>query len=121
MPRRDVVLTAMAAFGAGVAVGANWKELRKKIGPVLEKLGLKIADLGDFLSSAKWEGFTAPPPSRPVRKAKAKKTSRKKAPQAKALRNGSHSAAPRLPRRKTAPASTSSTTSLPSRTLAVEN
>jgi hypothetical protein len=55
MPRRDVVLTGLIAFGAGVAVGANWPKLRKKIGPLLEKLGLQMADLGDFLSASGME------------------------------------------------------------------
>jgi len=59
MPRRDVVLTGLIAFGAGVAVGANWGKLRKKIGPLLEKLGLQMADLGDFLSAAGMEDFAA--------------------------------------------------------------
>jgi hypothetical protein len=57
MPRRDVVLTGLIAFGAGVAVGANWGKLRKKIGPLLEKLGLQMADLGDFLSASGLEEF----------------------------------------------------------------
>ena len=57
MPRRDVVLTGLIAFGAGVAVGANWSKVRKKIGPLLEKLGLQIADLGDFLSANGMEDF----------------------------------------------------------------
>ena len=57
MPRRDVVLTGLIAFGAGVAVGANWGKLRKKIGPILEKLGLQMADLGDFLSASDLEEF----------------------------------------------------------------
>ncbi len=59
MPRRDVVLTGLIAFGAGVAVGANWGKVRKKIGPLLEKLGLQMADLGDFLSAAGMEDFAA--------------------------------------------------------------
>jgi len=57
MPRRDVVLTGLIAFGAGVAVGANWGKVRKKIGPMLEKLGLQMADLGDFLSANGMEEF----------------------------------------------------------------
>jgi hypothetical protein len=59
MPRRDVVLTGVIAFAAGVAVGANWGKLRKKIGPMLEKLGLQVADLGDFLSASGMEDFAA--------------------------------------------------------------
>ncbi len=52
MPRRDVVLTGLIAFGAGVAVGANWPKIRRKIGPLLEKFGLQMADLGDFFATA---------------------------------------------------------------------
>jgi hypothetical protein len=59
MPRRDVVLTGLIAFGAGVAVGANWKKLRKKLGPLLEKCGLQMADLGDFLSAASEDDFVS--------------------------------------------------------------
>lgn len=40
-----------------MAVGANWSKVRKKIGPLLEKLGLQIADLGDFLSANGMEDF----------------------------------------------------------------
>ena len=79
MPRRDVVLTGLVAFGAGVAVGANWGKLRKKIGPLLEQLGLQMADLGDFLSAAGMddiipEAMEAEPARRPRarRNAKAK-------------------------------------------------
>jgi hypothetical protein len=57
MPRRDVVLTGLIAFGAGVAVGANWPKIRKKIGPLVESLGLKLADLGDVLSASGLDEF----------------------------------------------------------------
>ncbi len=90
MPRRDVVITAMIAFGAGVAVGANWKELRKKIGPALGKLGVKISDLGDLLSAANWDGFQMPNHVQPAKKPSAKKA---KVPKKKAnakIQNGSH-------------------------------
>jgi hypothetical protein len=82
MPRRDVVLTGLIAFAAGVAVGANWKKLRKKLGPVVEKCGLQMADLGDFLSSMDEEefmsGMGAPKATAP--RARRKKTSATKTP-----------------------------------------
>ena len=59
MPRRDVVLTGLIAFGAGVAVGVNWKKLGKEAAPVLEKLGLKMSDLADFLATVTEEKATA--------------------------------------------------------------
>lgn len=94
MPRRDVVLTGLIAFGAGVAVGANWPKLRKKIGPLLEKLGLQMADLGDFLSASGMEEFATEAmhaetkPRRPrARKAKASPASESFVPPA-TRRNG---------------------------------
>jgi len=59
MPRRDVVLTGLIAFGAGVAVGVNWKKLGKEAAPLLEKLGLKMSDLADFLATVNEEKATA--------------------------------------------------------------
>lgn len=59
MPRRDLVLTGLIAFGVGVAVGANWGKLRKKVGPMLEKFGLRMADFGDALSADGMEDFVA--------------------------------------------------------------
>ena len=76
MPRRDVVLTGLIAFGAGVAVGANWKKLRKEIGPVLEKLGMKMADLGEFLSAAGMEEFVPKPKETKSRRARARSKAR---------------------------------------------
>lgn len=75
MPRSTTVLTALVAFGAGVAVEANWKELSKKVGPLVEKLGLQVADLGDFLSAAGLEEFA----EAPVTSRKNKTASRAKA------------------------------------------
>ncbi len=71
MPRRDVVLTGLIAFGAGVAVGVNWKKLGKEAAPLLEKLGLKMSDLADFLATVTEEKATTK--SKP-RRSRAKKS-----------------------------------------------
>ena len=74
MPRRDVVLTGLVAFGAGVAVGANWPKLRKQVGPLLEKLGLQMADLGDFLSAVTEEEVTVKATAPKAKRAKARRS-----------------------------------------------
>ncbi len=59
-----------------MAVGANWKKLRKKLGPLLEKCGLQMADFGDFLSAASEEDFMSEvtaETSRPKRQPAARK------------------------------------------------
>ena len=99
MPRRDVVLTGLIAFGAGVAVGANWGKVRKKIGPLLEKLGLQMADLGDLLSAAGVEEFaseTMPAETKAQRPRPSRRRQAKTAPTDEAFvppnsrRNGKH-------------------------------
>jgi hypothetical protein len=85
MPRRDVVLTGLIAFGAGVAVGANWPKLRKKIGPLLEKLGLQMADLGDFLSASGMEEFV---PEAMTAETKARRPRARRSNKAKATPTG---------------------------------
>ncbi len=76
MPRRDVVLTGILAFGAGVAVGANWKKLGKKAAPLLEQLGLKMSDLADFLAEVPEDAKDEPKPAKvPRTRASKKKTS----------------------------------------------
>jgi len=73
MPRRDVVLTGLIAFGAGVAVGVNWKKLGKEAAPLLEKLGLKMSDLADFLATVTEEKAAAPAKPKSAR-SRSKKT-----------------------------------------------
>jgi len=85
MPRRDVVLTGLIAFGAGVAVGVNWKKLGKEAAPLLEKLGIKMSDLADFLATVT-EEQTKSKPSR-SRPKKARATAKVASP-APAQRNG---------------------------------
>ena len=75
MPRRDVVLTGILAFGAGVAVGANWKKLGKKAAPFLEQLGLKMSDLADFLAEVTEDAKDEPKQAKVPRA----RTSKKKA------------------------------------------
>jgi hypothetical protein len=81
----------MIAFGAGVAVGANWEELRKKIGPLLGTLGLKVSDLGDFLSATNRDGFDVPRPARSAKKPRTKKTPAAKKKANVKIPNGIHS------------------------------
>ncbi len=87
MPRRDVVLTGIIAFAAGVAVGVNWKKLSKKMGPVMEKFGLQVADLGDFMSAAGGEDFASEFEAA-MPKPAARRSRPKKETAAKARKNG---------------------------------
>jgi hypothetical protein len=105
MPRRDLVLTGLIAFGAGVAVGANWPKLRKKVGPLLEKLGFQLADLGDFLSTAAEEEIFPAAFKAAVAEAKPVKARRFKT---KVGRSGEGAFAAAATRRKGAPAPFSS-------------
>jgi hypothetical protein len=45
MPRRKVALSGLLAFGAGVAVGANWPRAGNIVGYLLQRLGFELTDL----------------------------------------------------------------------------
>jgi hypothetical protein len=45
MPRRKAVFTGLLAFGAGVAVGANWPKASNIFGYIMTRLGFELADL----------------------------------------------------------------------------
>jgi hypothetical protein len=45
MPRPKVVLSGLLAFGAGVAVGANWPRAGNLVGYLLQRLGFELTDL----------------------------------------------------------------------------
>jgi hypothetical protein len=45
MPRRKVALSGLLAFGAGVAVGANWPRAGNFLGCLLQRLGFELTDL----------------------------------------------------------------------------
>jgi hypothetical protein len=45
MPRRKVALSGLLAFGAGVAVGANWPRAGNFLGYLLQRLGFELTDL----------------------------------------------------------------------------
>jgi hypothetical protein len=45
MPRRKVALSGILAFGAGVAVGANWPRAGNMVGYLLQRLGFELTDL----------------------------------------------------------------------------
>jgi hypothetical protein len=49
MPRREVVFTGLFAFGAGVAVGANWPKASNIVGYILNRLGFELADLAIWM------------------------------------------------------------------------
>jgi len=89
MPRRDVVLTGLIAFGAGVAVGVNWKKLGKEAAPLLEKLGLKMSDLADFLATVTEDETTSKPkPKSPRSRSRKSKAPIKTTVPVMAHRNG---------------------------------
>jgi hypothetical protein len=54
---RDRFLPLLIAFGAGVAVGANWPEIKKQLGPLAKLAGGKLdevyASLAEFLAERK--------------------------------------------------------------------
>jgi hypothetical protein len=54
---RNQFLPLAIAFAAGVAVGANWPQIKKQIGPLLEMAGVKLDDiysqLAEFLAERK--------------------------------------------------------------------
>ena len=112
MPRRDVVLTGLIAFGAGVAVGVNWKKLGKEAAPLLEKLGLKMSDLADFLATVTEEKTAAETKSKAARPRSTKKKAQTEAeaevsPRSVAHRNGksAHVTAVRSTAKRKAPRS----------------
>jgi hypothetical protein len=45
MPKRKVVFSGLLAFGAGVAVGANWPRAGNFVGYLLQRLGFELTDL----------------------------------------------------------------------------
>lgn len=45
MPRRKVALSGLLAFGAGVAVGANWPRAGNIVGYLLQRLGFELTGL----------------------------------------------------------------------------
>jgi hypothetical protein len=108
MPRRDVVLTGILAFGAGVAVGANWKKLGKKAAPLLEQLGLKMSDLADFLAEVTEDAKAEPKPAKVPRARSSKKKTQASvgkqtefsSPSHRNGKNGHVSAIRPLPKRK---------------------
>jgi hypothetical protein len=45
MPERKFVFSELFAFGAGVAVGANWPRASNIVGFILQRLGFELTDL----------------------------------------------------------------------------
>jgi hypothetical protein len=71
MPKRKVVLSGLLAFGAGVAVGANWPRAGNIVGYLLQRLGFELTDLTLWLWDPEKSLVEAPEPHRiPRRKVK---------------------------------------------------
>jgi hypothetical protein len=51
MPGRKFVVRELVAFGAGVAVGANWPRASNIVGFILQRLGFELTDLALWM----WE------------------------------------------------------------------
>jgi hypothetical protein len=51
MPKGEVSITGLAAFGAGVAVGANWPRASNLVVYLLKRLGVELTDLAFWM----WE------------------------------------------------------------------
>jgi hypothetical protein len=71
MPKRKVVLSGLLAFGAGVAVGANWPRAGNIVGYLLQRLGFELTDLTLWMWDPEKSVVLAPEPHRvPRRKVK---------------------------------------------------
>jgi hypothetical protein len=73
MPRPKVVLSGLLAFGAGVAVGANWPRAGNLVGYLLQRLGFELTDLTLWLWDPEKSLVEAPEPSRVTRRKVKKK------------------------------------------------
>src|ERR1700722_3386816 len=69
MPRKKVALSGILAFGAGVAVGANWPKAGNLVGYLLQRLGFELTDLTLWI----WD-----PEKSVIREAKPKRMAAKK-------------------------------------------
>jgi hypothetical protein len=90
----------LIAFGAGVAVGVNWKKLGKEAAPLLERLGLKMSDLADFLVTVTQEKATAQAKTARSRSKKSKTPTKAAAPMVHRNGNGLHATAGPAAKRK---------------------
>jgi hypothetical protein len=68
MPRRKVVLSTLLAFGAGVAVGANWPRAGNIVGYLLQRLGFELTDLTLWMWDPEKSIIDAPEPRRAPRR-----------------------------------------------------
>jgi hypothetical protein len=68
MPTRKAGFSQLFAFGAGVAVGANWPRASNFVGFILQRLGFELTDLAIWLWDPEKSALRAPetpPVSRP--------------------------------------------------------
>ena len=95
MPEQKVGLTQLFAFGAGVAVGANWPRASNIVGYILQRLGFEMTDLTLWMWDPEKSGLQRQEGAR-VGREKAKKGA-----QGLRLRAGSSSRKTRAKSRKT--------------------
>jgi hypothetical protein len=72
MPTRKVGFSQLFAFGAGVAVGANWPRASNFVGFILQRLGFELTDLAIWMWDPE-KSAVRTPENPPVRRSKAKK------------------------------------------------
>jgi hypothetical protein len=97
MPRRKVALSGLLAFGAGVAVGANWPRAGNMVGYLLQRLGFELTDLTLWI----WD-----PEKSVVQGAKPKRVATRKRALPPQLRENDPLQTPRRGRAKTSTRST---------------
>lgn len=100
MPRRKVALSGLLAFGAGVAVGANWPRAGNFLGCLLQRLGFELTDLTLWM----WD-----PEKSVVQEAKPRRVAVRKRAQTPQLRENDPLQTKRRGRAKTRTRSTRST------------
>ena len=85
MPKRKVVLSGLLAFGAGVAVGANWPRAGNIVGYLLQRLGFELTDLTLWLWDPEKSLVEAPEPHRVPRQKMKKRVRTPELPQGDSL------------------------------------
>ena len=84
MPKRKVVFSGLLAFGAGVAVGANFPRAGNFIGCLLQRLGFELTDLTLWM----WDPERSLAPDRSGKPVRLKSKKRKALPSIQAAPKG---------------------------------
>jgi hypothetical protein len=72
MPRGEVGFTGLVAFGAGVAVGANWPRASNIVVYLLKRLGVELTDLAFWISEPE-QGTVLSPKTAVAKRPKARR------------------------------------------------